>query len=646
MDNYKITNAVILAAGLGARLRPLTDEIPKCLTEINGQPMLLQTLQALEQNGVTNTVIVIGYFGQVIIDTIGYRIGNMNIEYIKNEIYDETNSSYSAWLASETLEKGAFVVEGDTIYDREIISEITSLNDGKSYWVVDQFTEERDGCMLITDGKSRIQDLKIIRQKLKVYKKNFFKSCGLLKLTAEFGRKMVKWLEKEVNDDNVKIYYDLVIEKHLHEAQLNIFNVNGKRWEEVDNFEDLIRAENIFEHPKHIIVLIDGAADAPQDKLEGQTPLEAAQIPTIDSLAKHGKCGLMKTMLNGLPIGSIVANMGILGYNPMRYYPNGRASFEALARDIYLSDNDIAFRCNIVTVKDGILTDFTAGNIEDDIAQKIISEVSKHFKNIEIYTGQSYRNLVVMRDLPVPASDIKCFEPHMNMGIPMNNLQVYSRSKESEETVNFLNHFVKTSNEIIQNLQPELRPNADSLFIWSPSSNPRLPSFHKKFGLDGAIVAAMDFLHGLGKSTRMEYHKIPGTNGYSNTDLNAKLEMAKRYLVNNDIVYIHVNAPDEESHIFNLEGKVNVLEKIDLEIVKPLKEYLDTKYHDNYRIAVLPDHYTYVENGKHDDKLVPYIVYGKGVSKDDLTRFSEAEINLHSRSIVKSYEFMNYFLNI
>jgi 2,3-bisphosphoglycerate-independent phosphoglycerate mutase len=644
--NDKIEIAVILAAGLGARLRPLTDEIPKCLTEINGRPMLIQTLNALEKNGVKKSIIVIGYFGQVIIEQIGNRMGNMSIEYIKNDIYDETNSSYSLWLAKKFIEKGAYVIEGDTIYDSEIIKELTSSSDDRSYWVVDSFTKERDGCMLITNEQNEIQDLKIIRQHLKEYKSNFFKSCGLLKITSEYGKQLSKWLDHEVKNDNVKIYYDLVIEKHLNDFPLYVRNVNGKKWEEVDNLEDLKRAESVFEHDKHIILIIDGAADAPQEELNNKTPIEAANIPTIDYMAKHGKCGLMKTMLTGLPIGSIVANMGILGYNPMRYYPNGRASFEAIAQDIPLSDNDIVFRCNLVTVKKGVLTDFTAGNIADAIAGQVIKEVSKHFPNIEIYPGQSYRNLVVLRNVGVAASDIKCFEPHDNMGKPMESLKSIATSDSAIKIVSFLNKFVEKSQEIIQELKKTSECEADSLFVWSPSSNPRLPSFHKKFGLDGAVVTAMDFLHGLAKTMRLEHHKIPGATGYSDTNLNGKLQRAISYVDNNDLIFIHVNAPDEESHVFNLKGKVQILEKIDTELVAPLKKYLDKNFPNNYRFAILPDHYTYVKTGKHDDKLVPYIIYGNGIVKDDLNQYSERDVNFHSRSIIKNYEFMNYFLNI
>jgi 2,3-bisphosphoglycerate-independent phosphoglycerate mutase len=644
MSKINISNLVVLAAGLGSRLKPLTDVVPKCLTEINGQPMLLQTLRSFEQKGIKSATIVIGYFGQIIMDTIGQKIGNMSISYIKNPIYDQTNSSYSAWLAKTAISEGTYLVEGDTIYDDSIIESVTSLDDDNSYWVVDKFDSTRDGCMLVSPERGRINGIRIVRQRLKKYKTTYFKSCGLLRISKEYGKELVNWLEAEVTNENVKIYYDLVIEKHLDELPIFIHNIAGKKWEEIDNYEDLRRAERLFEPLKHVIVLIDGAADSPQSKLNGKTPLEYANKPEMDSIAKEGRCGLMKTMLNGLPVGSIVANMGILGYNPMRYYPNGRASFEALAKGITLSENDIAFRCNIISIKNGMLTDFTAENISDEYAQELIGKVAAEFPEIEIYPGQSYRNLLILRDVGIAASEIKCFEPHMNVGRRLMDLQNEALTDDAVKTTKLLNEFLNKSYEIIQSVKRHPNDKADGLFIWSPSSAPRLPSLHKKFGVDGAMVGAMDFLHGMAKASRMEYKRIPGATGYADTDLSAKLEATKDYLKNNEFIFLHINGADEESHSRNLDGKVKFIERVDEELVGPLRKHLDDNYEGKYRIAIMPDHYTYVDSGKHDDKHVPYVVSGYEIDQDDSLEFTEAQVNQHSHSIIKSYEFMNYFI--
>jgi 2,3-bisphosphoglycerate-independent phosphoglycerate mutase len=181
------------------------------------------------------------------------------------------------------------------------------------------------------------------------------------------------------------------------------------------------------------------------------------------------------------------------------------------------------------------------------------------------------------------------------------------------------------------------------LFLWSPSSVPILSSFHGKFGIDGAIVSGLDFLKGIGIAARMAVKRTNRATGYSNTDLKEKLKDAKNHLVHNDLVYLHINAPDEESHNRNIKNKVKIIEKIDKQIVGPMVEYLENKFRSNYRLAVLPDHYTYLKDGKHGDKPVPYLLYGKGIKKDNVRRFSEREIESNSKGIIKSYEFL-YFM--
>jgi len=367
----KIKNAVVLAAGLGSRLKPLTDEVPKCMTEVNGKPILQQTIEILEKYGITRTVIVVGYLGQHVIEKLGNSYRNMQLKYIRNDIYKETNSMYSAWLAREYLEKGAILIEGDTVFDESLIKSVLSTDEDKTCWIVDSFTSENDGSMSITDKSGRIVDLKIVRGKLKEYKDNYFKSTGILKITSEYGKLFSEWLDIDVKEGNVQIYYDLVIAKHLKDTLIFVCDITGKQWKEIDSLEDLKKTEKIFMPIKYIIVIIDGSADLPIPELGNKTPLEYASIPNIDFFTQEGQIGLMRTMYPGLPLGSIVANLGILGYNPLRYYPNGRASFEALTQDIYLDEDEIAFRCNLVSVRDGILTDFTSGNISDDQEKSI-----------------------------------------------------------------------------------------------------------------------------------------------------------------------------------------------------------------------------------------------------------------------------------
>lgn len=640
----QIKKAVILAAGLGSRLKPLTDEIPKCLTEVHGQTITEHTLDILEKYGIKETVLVVGYLGEIVRDRIGRQYRDMRISYIENNIYDETNSMYSAWLAKDILKEGALLIEGDTFFDDKLIGEILKRDDGKSYWIADQFRRGYEGSMSITDSEKRIVDIRIVRAQLAAYEENYYKSTGILKITSEYGKILASWLDDEVRGGNVNIYYDLVVAKHLKDYPIYVHDVTGLKWAELDSLDDVIRVEKIFTPRKYVIIIIDGAADLPQPELGDRTPLEAARIPNMDFLAGKGKTGLMRTMYPGLPVGSIVANLGILGYNPLRYYPNGRASFEALAQDIFMDEGDIAFRCNLVSVTNGILSDFTAKNINHKKAKTIIDSINEHCcKDLEIYPSQGYRNILIVRCIYVNASDVIALEPHMNLGKPVKELLLKGRTPKAKKLAGRLNSFILESPRWIKSISKKLKTRADMLFLWSPSIEPRLPSFHSKYGIDGAVIAGLDFMHGIASAARLEAKKIPGATGDSDTDLDAKLRYALNAIKHNDLVYIHINASDEESHRNDIKGKISSIERIDKKIVGPITKHLQKAY-PKYRISILPDHYTLAKDGKHADNLVPYLIYGDEIKKGDVKRFCEKCVSEKSRSIIKNYEFMDFLL--
>ncbi len=640
-----MTNAIILAAGFGSRLKPLTSEVPKCLTEINGEPILLHDLKILEDHGIKTVTIVIGYLGHIIRQKVGDNYGSMKINYIDNPIFDTTNSMYSLWLAKDILAQGSLVIEGDTIFDEELLSTLLATEPDKSYWCLDQFTEEYTGSMSISDPEGRIEKIEIVRGKLKEYKDNFFKSTGVLKISSNYGQHFAQWLDQEVQAENTNIYYDLVLAKHLNDADLHVCDITNKaKWAELDNFDDVKRAERIFKPTKYVIVIVDGAADLPIPELNNKTPFEAAQIPNIDRITAAGKTGLIKTSFQGLPVGSIVANMGILGYNPLRYYPNGRASFEALAQNIHLGENDLAFRCNLLTAENGHIKDFTADNIECEDAKNIINNLKLPAENMEIYPGLSYRNLIILRNIDCAANEIIAPEPHSNVGEPESALKITATTDRAQKIADLLNKFMEESKQQIAELNKTHNTKATRLAIWSPSNAPVLSSFHKKFGLDGSIITGMHFLSGIGTAAAMR-HKIPkGATGYSNTDMPEKLRETIAHLQYHDFVFLHINAPDEESHNKDTAKKVAAIERIDREVVGPLLEFLDQNYANNYKIAVMPDHYTFLHNGKHGDAPVPYTIYGKNVQRDHAQLYSESEIEKHNQSIINSYEFMDFFL--
>tara|TARA_B110000003_G_scaffold84295_1_gene86305 strand:+ start:15750 stop:17684 length:1935 start_codon:yes stop_codon:yes gene_type:complete len=637
----KISTAVILAAGLGSRLKPITDDFPKCMTEVNGISIIENTLKNLNKFNINETVIVVGYLGEKLINKFGYRYGNVAIKYLWNKDYKTTNSMYSAWIAKEFIKKGAYLIEGDVIFSEQFFEEIQQYSEDKSYWIGMPFEVDGDGSMSISDVNNRIVEVKIVREKLEKYQNNFLKSSGVLKLNKDYGYAFSSWLDQEVKLGNTNIYYDLVIAKNLKNNPLYSINVNNDKWFEIDDVEDLKKAEKIFQPCKYVVVLIDGAADNEIPELDNKTVFEASDITTIDWLASNGKTGLMQTIYKGLPIGSIVANMGILGFVPNRYYPSGRASFEAIAQDIFVGDSDITFRCNLISLdEERKIKDFTSNHISNKDALNIINNILTDH-NIELYSGQSYRNTCVVRNIDCMAKDIISNEPHNNIGSKFKDFLLKAKSEKSKDIVNKLNSIMINSIDQIKEINKKYNTSADMLWFWSPSDPPNLPSFEKKYGKRGAIVCGLDFMRGIGLSSGMTSKEIHGATGYLDTNLNEKLKYAKNYLRFNDFVFIHINAADEEAHMKNIKNKVKAIERVENEIVSPLLKYLNDNYNNNFRISILPDHYTRLSDGKHTDDPVPYLLYGKGIKKDLVNIYNEKTIEKNNNKIIKSYDFMD-----
>ena len=241
-------NAIILAAGLSIRLRSLTHDLPKCLVEINRRSILESALANLEKNGIEETVIVVGYLKDVIINRIGSRFDQMKITYIENKIYDKTNSMYSLWLARKHLDKGAIWMNSDIFFEESVLKRLLDFDKAEACWAADKFTEEMDGAMLTIEGTERIINIEIVREKLNEYKNIFFKSAGILKVSSEFGSIISQWLDDDVKIGEVNTYFDLVLAKHINEYPIYICNIKGLKWYEIDTPEDLTKAQLLFEN--------------------------------------------------------------------------------------------------------------------------------------------------------------------------------------------------------------------------------------------------------------------------------------------------------------------------------------------------------------------------------------------------------------
>lgn len=372
---------------------------------------------------------------------------------------------------------------------------------------------------------------------------------------------------------------------------------------------------------KHLIVVGDGMADEPQAALDGKSPLEAAATPTMDRIAARGRVERLRTSYAGLPVGSIVANMAILGYDPRRHYPSGRASFEARARGIELAPGEIAFRCNLISLDaQHRIADFTAGQIPCADARRILASL-KPPEGMRLVPGLSYRNLLLWRDIGCAVEEIEMHEPHESIGLPFRGILPRGRGIRAEKRMRELRAFLERSRRQISG-RPE---GASMLWPWSASRPPSLPDFGERWGLRAGLVCGMDFLIGIARSAGIEAAPVPGATAYIDTAYDAKLERALAYLERFDFVFVHLNAPDEESHQRRLEGKVRSIELIDERILGPLLERVERRYPAAHRIAVLPDHFTRLRDGRHGRAPVPVAICGSGIAPDGAMRYREGE---------------------
>jgi 2,3-bisphosphoglycerate-independent phosphoglycerate mutase len=362
---------------------------------------------------------------------------------------------------------------------------------------------------------------------------------------------------------------------------------------------------------KRVMVIIDGLGDEPIAELDGRTPIEAALAPNIHFIASRGEIGCIATTFEGFPIESMVCIMGLLGYPPQQFYPSGRAAFEAMAKGIPLHPDDLVLRCNTVTVdrKEQRLTDFTGGQISDSAARKLVSNIQLPAPTWELYPGQSYRNILIVRKAGMKPKMLKCREPHMNIGGLVEDLLPQGDEGSALDLAAQLRVFLLDSQRQIAASEQEDGCAANMLWVWSPSSKVSWPTFAQRTGWKGAVVGGLDFLHGIAMAANIHWDVVPGATGYIDTDYTAKARYAIGYLNKHDFVLVHVNAADEEAHLRNWRGKIEAIEKTDRMIVGPLLHELNEKYRGDYKIVVCGDHTTRCSDGKHTDDLVPYAVF-------------------------------------
>jgi len=391
---------------------------------------------------------------------------------------------------------------------------------------------------------------------------------------------------------------------------------------------------------KYVIIVPDGAADEPLEQFGKKTVLEAAEIPNMDKISIQGRQGLVRTVPADMEPGSDVAQMSLLGYDPRVYY-SGRAPIEAAARNIKLSLDDWVFRCNLVTIADGEMADHSAGHISTTEASKLITELDDQLGNeqIRFYTGVSYRHLVVFKGL---SFDVQTYPPHDNIGTAIE--KILPRGKGAELLIDLMARSQQLfSNHDINKVRKDLGENrVSSIWLWGQGKRTQMEHFRKRFGIKGATIAAVDLVKGLSKLIGFDLIDVPGATGFVDTNYQGKASAAIEALDKYDIVFVHIEAPDEAAHNGNAEMKKKAIEQIDKHIVGPVFEALQN--YQSWRILVMPDHPTPVRTCAHSSEPVPFAMAGVNISGILHTTFSEANAARSGFRIDNGWELMEYFL--
>jgi 2,3-bisphosphoglycerate-independent phosphoglycerate mutase len=377
---------------------------------------------------------------------------------------------------------------------------------------------------------------------------------------------------------------------------------------------------------KYVLVVGDGMADYPVPELGNKTPLQVAYKPNMDAIAAKGQSGLLRTVPKDLSPGSDTAILSVLGYDPKRFL-TGRGPLEAAARGIQLAENDVAFRCNLITEKDGVLVDYSAGHITTGESVKLIEAVKKACEKpgeLEFFSGLDYRHFLILRNFP-NSHLIECTPPHDAMGVDISMILPKAKSKKVEKTVSLLRETILESKGILESHPVNIarqksgkRP-GNMIWPWGGGKKPSMPSFKEKYGLKAAVISAVDLVKGIGIYVGMKIINVPGATGLYDTNYEGKAESALKALEDNDMVFVHVEAPDEAGHVRDYKLKVKTIEDLDKRLLGRILEGLK----EPYAIAILPDHPTPIRIGTHTKDPVPFAIYSPFLESDGVQKFDE-----------------------
>ena len=417
---------------------------------------------------------------------------------------------------------------------------------------------------------------------------------------------------------------------------------------------------------KHIIILGDGMADLPVERLGGKTLLQYAHKPMMDQLAREGRCGRLVTVPEGFPPGSEVANTAILGYDLNKVY-EGRGPLEAASIGYEMADDDLAIRCNIITLADGKIITHNGGNLETDDARVLIDYLNETLakpinersgcERVKFITGIQYRHLLVIKG---GSKHIVCAPPHDHPNEAWRPLLVKAEDCPEEpnrltpqQTADLLNELILKSQDLLAshpfNIERAKRGErqANSIWPWSGGYRPSMETLMQQYPQikSGTVISAVDLIRGIGHYAGLKIVEVPGATGLADTNYEGKAQAAIEALEKDDFVFVHVEASDEAGHDGDLELKLKTIEYLDQRLIAPIYNKV-SQWTEPVCIAVLPDHLTPVEQRIHVGQPVPFLIWYRGIDADEVQQYDEVSCVSGAYGLLKLDEFMHALMKI
>ena len=391
---------------------------------------------------------------------------------------------------------------------------------------------------------------------------------------------------------------------------------------------------------KYIVLLLDGVSDHPQGILGGLTPLQAAKKPNLDRLCALGRQGTLMPGVPELPIGSDVGNMAILGYDPRKYY-SGRAPFEAFNLGVTLQKGEVAFRCNLVHIKDGVMDDYSAGHMSTEDGRELIKFLDKRMGNpkMRFVGGTQYRHITIIKG--AGWENAKCTPPHDITGKPIEEfLPKGTNGKELRQIMEDSRLYLE-GHEVNRDRRSAGKKTGNMIWFWGQGKHVDLPSFESRFKKKGAVISAVDLIKGLGRSIGLDSIEVPGATGWLDSNFKGKAEAALKVLKKKDFVFLHLEATDEAGHKGDAASKVKAIELIDEQVLGTLLAGLEG---EDFRLLVSPDHSTPLELKTHALEPVPFYVYDSTQPVEGGSAYTEVNAAATGRKLAEGWELMPEFL--